>query len=180
MAKSFGRRFIGYAILCICGCSQIMALNSHCHKLCYQLKNESISHLHKLKIQFRFDEQSTQHVAWLALCTVSSEAVWCASSSVPGRRVWRHLPPQTVSEISGASCRQHTGIHVHVRAYYPLHVWIKPATYLSNLRETAVPCNLCQLPCRLLMVSLWREPKTFVTQWPTSPLWPEPCSNTTL
>lgn len=27
--------------VCICGCSHIMALNSHCHKLCYQLKNEN-------------------------------------------------------------------------------------------------------------------------------------------
>ena len=110
--KFFGGRFIGYAIFLYASVGAHISWHwIHTVISCAINWRMKISHLHKRGNHFQFYEQPTQHVTWLALCTVSSEAVWCASSSVPGRRVWGCLPPQTVSKISGASCRQHTGIH---------------------------------------------------------------------
>lgn len=65
----------------------------------------------------RFAEQKVLHVIILLAISiyfpfafaVSATQLWCASSRLPHRGVWRLCSPQNATEVTDSSCGQHAG-----------------------------------------------------------------------
>ena len=50
-----------------------------------------------------------QHLSFPFFRAVSATQLWCASSCLPHRGVWRLCSPQDATEVIDSSCGQHAG-----------------------------------------------------------------------